>query len=225
MTANGTKFAKLLETKRFRGTGFEHPQDVMSALLPLALGKLTGGRRRLAIERIDDEGAVSDGPNISRAAKPHVRFGEQPPLFLRRRQMLHERSSGIAHSANDSAAPDELPTLQTDSIRGGQAYSCVKHNFYTGFFHFPAGELSELGADLRQDLVARVDEHDFDVFTPKVSKITRAAADQIVYFAGSLRAAETAAYDAEGQIRFALFSLGTNFRSFHLLHQVRTQCG
>ena len=58
------------------------------------------------------------------------------------------------------------------------------------------------------------------VLAAKALKIARAAADQVIDFAGGLNAAKTAAHHDESQIPPAPLGIGADFRAFHLLHDM-----
>src|ERR1051326_7785365 len=73
--------------------------DVLRALPALPFGKLTRGRRRLAGVSVNNVRAIAGGPDIRRAVHPQVRFRDEPPFVLRRREPFENRRGRTADRA------------------------------------------------------------------------------------------------------------------------------
>src|SRR5437879_5485020 len=136
MAADGTKLAKLLETKWLRRLVLKYTQNILSALLALAFRELTGGRRDPPIAGIGDQSAIAGGPHIRTAAQAHVGLSEQPAFLLGRDQPFNQRSGRVSHRAKNSATLDEAAAFQTDTFGRRKCYPSVQHDFYTCLFHF-----------------------------------------------------------------------------------------
>src|SRR6266513_2282633 len=104
MAANGTELPQQLERKRFCPFAVEEADDVVRALPSLALRKLAGSWGGLACLGVEDERGIADGPNICAAAQTHIGLGEQPALFFRDREGLHDRGGRTPDGADDGAA-------------------------------------------------------------------------------------------------------------------------
>jgi hypothetical protein len=225
MAAQGTKFAELFETKRLCGLAFEDANDVLGALAALALGELSGCWSGLAIERVGDDSAITDGPGGGGSAEAHVRLGKEAAFVLGTLQALEGRGGRIADGADGRRTLNELAAFESDPFRSGEGDAGIEQNLNAGLFHFLAGELAELGTDLGKELVSRMNENDTNVFAAKIVKVTGAAPEQIVYFAGGLGAAESATNDDEGKVPSAPFRVSANLGGFHSLHDVGTERG
>jgi hypothetical protein len=162
VAADRAELAEDLEREGPRRLAREGADDVVGALPALALRELAGGRRGLLVVRVDDVGAVADGPGVGPAAQAHVGRGEDAALFLRRVEPVHHRGRGAADGADDGAAAHEA-VLQPHAFAGGEHDAGVELHGDAGLFHLVPGKLAQRRADLGQQLVARMDERHADV--------------------------------------------------------------
>src|SRR5438105_8212553 len=147
MAANGTELAQLFEAKWFRRLAVHYPQNVLRALAPLSFRELAGGGRGLAVQRINNPRAITDGPDILRAGQPHVRLGQQTALFFGRFEALDHWSGRISHGTNDRAPFNELAVLQSHPFGRRLSDARIQEHFDAGALHLLAGELAQARAD------------------------------------------------------------------------------
>src|SRR5579863_9769337 len=115
MAAEETNRSKGFEVKGFLGPAMQDADQVERRLSPLTFGELTGGRRRLFVEIVDDECAIAEGPGVGLAFDAHFGDGADAALFFRNVEVLDECSGSSAYGADDGATKQLSAVLQFDA--------------------------------------------------------------------------------------------------------------
>ena len=217
------KLAEYLEGKWSRGLALHDAKDVCGALRPLPLRELTGRRRRLPVLGIDDRGTIANGPDVARAAQPHVRIGDQAALRFLRVEPHDNRCHRAANRANDRPAADKFTVGNSDPLRRGDGDAGVEEKPDAGRLHFFLREGPQRRRDFGKNLVARVNQDHLCILGFKIAEEARAAPNQVVYLARHLDAAVTAADDDEREIPAPALRVRADLRALHSLHHVRAQ--
>ena len=101
VTADGAELPKGLEVERFCGFPIHDSDEVEGGLAALTLCKLTRGRGRFVIERIDDVRAIADSPCIGQSFDAHLGRGAYASALFGDVESLNNGRSGGPNSAND----------------------------------------------------------------------------------------------------------------------------
>jgi hypothetical protein len=171
------ELAQRLEAERLGRPAVQHAHDVLGRLTPFALGELSRRGAGLAVVGVDDPSAVADRPRRLDAGEPHVRLGAQPAALLGGGQPLQDGGHRGPDRTDDRGPGDDAPVLQPDPVGRRERDAGLEDQIDPGRLHLGASELTQLGADLGQELVPRVDERDPDVVGGDVAEAAAAALD------------------------------------------------
>src|SRR5262249_32147683 len=124
-------------------------KDVGRELRGLRLGELRGRWAHLAIERVNDRGAITRGPNAAHAGYRHVRVDDQSAATLHRRYGLEERVRLCRDRAYARAAGENFPRFELHVTIGNTQRSGAETHVDVAATHLAQRKLAKPRREFR----------------------------------------------------------------------------
>ncbi len=186
--------------ERLGGFALQNSNEIERRLSALAFSELTRGRRRLVIERVDDERTIANGPCVRQSFNSHIRASAYASSLFGNIEALHNRRDRSTNRADDRGSPKHPSILELDSLMRCCDRAGIEQHRNTRLLHSFLRKFPELRCYLGQNLVLRMDQRDSNIAFLEIPIETRATANEFIDFSGDLHTAEARAHNDEVQI-------------------------